>query len=317
MRKTIALLVVVALMGTAFQLKKNSDNNRGLNVTNNMQILIEDHLHTHKEEGLGFDLTIPQVTKLSDNIYQYFHFMYNSLIIVTNEGVIVIDPAGKDRAKALRAEIRKITDKPVVKVIYSHDHYDHSRGGQIFEKEGAEFISHEKALELMKRDPYGEVVLPTKTYKDKMSIALDNGSSLDLLYYGPNDGDAMTVFHFPKEKILFAVDFHLPRYVNEPFRLVAHNYGGIYQTMKQIRKELAFDIVVSGHTPTSSPELFEEDFQFVEALYTATLEGLKAGKTTEELKKEIKLPKFSHWRGYEKNLPGHVERMAYTIWHGN
>ncbi|WP_199852723.1 MBL fold metallo-hydrolase [Aquimarina sp. Aq78] len=270
-----------------------------------------------KGDGLGFNPTEVQVTKLSDNIYQYFQFMYNSLIIITDEGVIVTDPASKERAAMMRNEIKRLTDKPVTKVIYSHDHYDHTRGGAIFKDEGAKFISQEKAVELISRDPYGEAIIPDITYKDNMTINLDNGSTLDLLYYGPNDGDAMTIFHFPKEKILFAVDFHLPRYVNEPYRLIAHNYGGILQTMKRIKRELDFDIVVSGHTPTSSPELFDEDLQFVEALYSATLKGLKEGRTTEELMKEIKLPEFSHWRGYEENLPGHIQRMSYTIWHGN
>ncbi|WP_315983297.1 hypothetical protein [Aliamphritea spongicola] len=44
---------------------------------------------------------------------------------------------------------------------------------------------------------------------------------------------------------------------------------------------------------------------------------MQAGKTTEELKQSIRLPEFSHWRGYKENLPGHIERMAYSIWHGN
>lgn len=274
--------------------------------------------YAQKEKNTSdFDPSIPIVTKVANNIYQYFHFFYNSLIIITDQGVIITDPAGKQRAAIMRAEIKKLTDKPVVKVIYSHDHYDHTRGGKIFLDEGAEFISHEKAVELISRDPYGEAIVPSVTYKDKMTIALNNGSSIDLLYYGPNDGDAMTVFHFPKEKILFAVDFHLPRYINEPYRLVAHNYGGILQTMKRIKKELDYDIVISGHTQSSSSELFDEDFRFVEALYIATLKGLQEGKTTEQLMNEIKLPEFKHWRGYETNLPGHIQRMAYTIWHGN
>lgn len=267
--------------------------------------------------GLSFDPSTPQVTKLSEGIYQYFHQFYNSLIIITDKGVIVTDPSGAERAKKMREEIKKLTKKPITHVIYSHDHYDHTRGGKIFKEEGAEFISHEKAVELISRDPYKQAIIPDTTYKNKMTIELAGESTLDLLYYGPNDGDAMTVFHFPKEKILFAVDFHLPRYINEPYRLVAHNYGGILQTMRRIKKELDYEIVVSGHTPTSSPELFDEDLRFVEALYNATLKGLKEGKTTEQLMKEIQLPEFAHWRGYKENLPGHVQRMSYTIWHGN
>ena len=318
MKSRFILVLIGALLG--FSCQKNHQSSTAKELKASMITTASEEKkapHEHTEESTGFDPSVAQITKLSDNIYQYFHFMYNSLIVVTEQGVIVIDPAGEERAKAMRIAIRNITDKPVVKVLYSHDHYDHSRGGQLFKDEGAEFISHKNAVELMARDPFKKVVLPDVTFSDKMSLPLDNGATLELLYYGPNDGNAMTVFYFPKEKLLFAVDFHLPRYVNEPFRLVAHNYGGILQTMKRVREELDFQIVVSAHTPTSSPEWFEEDYQFVQALYNATLTGLKAGKTTEQLMKEIKLEEFSHWRGYEKNLPGHIERMSYTIWHGN
>ena len=291
-----------------------------ISISGKAQVKKESHTdaetHSKAAQELPFDPSQPIITKLADGIYQYFHFFYNSLIIITEDGVIVTDPSGEARAAVLRKEIAKLTSKPVTTVIYSHDHYDHTRGGKIFKDEGATFIAHEKAVELISRDPYGKAIIPDITFSENMSISL-NTSTLELYYYGPNDGDAMTVFYFPKEKILFAVDFHLPRYVNEPQRLVAHNYGGIYETMKRIRKDLQFDIVVSGHTPQSSPDLFEEDFQFVEALYKATLKGLQAGKSVEELMKEIKLPKFSHWRGYHENLPAHIQRMAYTIWHGN
>jgi len=54
-----------------------------------------------------------------------------------------------------------------------------------------------------------------------------------------------------------------------------------------------------------------------EALFKAVSEGLAAGKTVEELKETVKLPAFSHWFMYEQNLSAHVERMAYSIWHGH
>lgn len=269
-----------------------------------------------QKEAHGFDPSVPQVTKLAENIYQYFHLMYNSLIVITDDQVIVTDPAGDERAKSLQMTVKKLTGRSVSRVIYTHDHFDHTRGGKVFKDEGAIFVAHEKAVELLSRDPYGQVILPDQTYRDRLSFSLNEGT-LELHYFGPNDGDAMSVLYFPKQKILFAVDFHLPRYVNEGYRLTAHNYGGIYQTMKRIRKELSYDIVVSGHTAHSSPELFEEDFRFVEALYQAVYEGLRKGQSVDELAGAIKLPAFAHWRGYEANLPHHVRRMAYTIWHGN
>lgn len=263
-----------------------------------------------------FNPAKPVMTQLKEGVYQYTQFFYNSLVVITDEGVIVSDPAGAKRAAQMRDAIRQLTDQPVVKVIYSHDHFDHSRGGKIFKDEGAEFITQQGCTELLSRDLENKVVQPDVVYQDSLVVKLGQ-TQVDLHYYGPNDGSCMSVIHMPKEKVLFAVDWHLPRYVNETHRLPAHNYVGILNTFKRVRSELEFDTVISGHTPISSPELFDEDYLFVQALFDAVWQGMQAGKSTEELKASIKLPEFSHWRGYEKNLPGHIERMAYSIWHGN
>lgn len=263
-----------------------------------------------------FNPAKPVMKELKEGVYQYSQFFYNSLIVVTDEGVIVTDPSGYQRATEMRKQIRQITDQPVTKVIYSHDHFDHTRGGQIFKKEGAEFITQSGCLELVSRDIENKVVQPDITYDDTMSVKL-GGKQVDLHYYGSNDGKCMSVIHMPRDKVLFAVDWHLPRYVNETSRMPEHDYVGILNTFKRVRAELKFDTVISGHASVSSPELFEEDYRFVQALFDAVWQGMQAGKSTEGLKQTIKLPEFSHWRGYEQNLPGHIERMAYSIWHGN
>jgi glyoxylase-like metal-dependent hydrolase (beta-lactamase superfamily II) len=67
----------------------------------------------------------------------------NSPVIVTDTEAIVIDseitPAA---ARALVADIRAITDKPVRYVIDSHYHYDHAFGNQVFGPE-VQVIGHE------------------------------------------------------------------------------------------------------------------------------------------------------------------------------
>jgi len=264
----------------------------------------------------GFDPTKPVMTELKDGVYQYSQFFYNSLVVITDDGVIVTDPSGEARSKMMRKEISKLTAAPVKKVIYSHDHFDHSRGGQIFKDEGAEFITQEKCTELMSRDLENRVVQPDTTYTDSYSIKLGD-KQVDLHYYGPNDGDCMSIIHMPADKVLMGVDWHLPGYVNEPYRLTAHNYVAILNTFERVLNELEFDTALSGHMPASSPEAFKEDYRFNKALFDAVWEGMQEGKTTEELKNTVKLPEFSHWRGYEENLPAHIERMSYSIWHGN
>jgi len=57
----------------------------------------------------------------------------NSPIIVTDEETLVIDseitPAA---ARALVADLKAVTNKPVRYVVDSHYHYDHAHGNQVF-----------------------------------------------------------------------------------------------------------------------------------------------------------------------------------------
>ena len=78
--------------------------------------------------------------EIAPNLYSFFHRGTRSIFIVTDEGVIVADPVSVDHAKLLRDAIRAVTDQPVKYVVYSHSHWDHVLGGQIFKDEGAEFI---------------------------------------------------------------------------------------------------------------------------------------------------------------------------------
>jgi glyoxylase-like metal-dependent hydrolase (beta-lactamase superfamily II) len=73
----------------------------------------------------------------------------NSPIIINDDETLVIDsqitPAA---ARALVADLRAITSKPVRYVIDSHYHYDHSHGNQIFAPE-AQVIGHDNTRRRM------------------------------------------------------------------------------------------------------------------------------------------------------------------------
>src|SRR5258708_25948268 len=73
----------------------------------------------------------------------------NSPVILTDTEAIVIDseitPAA---ARALVADLKAITDKPVKYVIDSHYHYDHAFGNQVFGPE-VQVIGHENTRRRM------------------------------------------------------------------------------------------------------------------------------------------------------------------------
>src|SRR5262245_26495786 len=77
----------------------------------------------------------PRVDKLADDVYVFRQGGYNSLVILTDDGVVTTEPSSQfitQRSATLKSEVAKLTDKPVKWVIYSHDHRDHNQGGDVF-----------------------------------------------------------------------------------------------------------------------------------------------------------------------------------------
>ena len=69
-------------------------------------------------------------------------FISNSAVIIGDDGITVVDALGSPSlAEQLLAEIRKISDLPVKRVIATHYHADHIYGLQVFEEQGAEVMA--------------------------------------------------------------------------------------------------------------------------------------------------------------------------------
>ena len=102
----------------------------------------------------------------TDNVYVFRYQNSQSMFIVTPAGVTATDPIGYGRPQAVNTyveEIRKVTDKPIKYLVYSHHHPDHIAGGKPFKDAGAKIIAHKRAKERLAvlKDPH--TVLPDET----------------------------------------------------------------------------------------------------------------------------------------------------------
>ena len=106
----------------------------------------------------------------TNNVYIFRNGNHQAMFIVTPEGVIATDPIAYGRptgGQTYLDEIRKVTDKPVKYVIYSHHHFDHIAGGKVFKDAGATFVAHHRAKERLEvlKDPH--TVLPDEVVTDR------------------------------------------------------------------------------------------------------------------------------------------------------
>ncbi|MDZ7697523.1 MAG: alkyl sulfatase dimerization domain-containing protein [Deltaproteobacteria bacterium] len=80
------------------------------------------------------DLFKKDVLKVGRNVYVAIGYgLANSIMIVGHDGVIIVDTMTTNEEAALvLAEFRRITDKPVQAIIYTHNHADHVFGAEVF-----------------------------------------------------------------------------------------------------------------------------------------------------------------------------------------
>ena len=88
------------------------------------------------------------VVEVADGVYAFDpQDGYNSMFIVTDDGVIAIESVNSAHAAGLLEAIKSVTDQPVRFLLNSHNHWDHASGGGVFRAAGATIVSHAKATE--------------------------------------------------------------------------------------------------------------------------------------------------------------------------
>src|SRR5687767_3787023 len=144
----------------------------------------------------------------TDNVYIFRNGNHQAMFIVTPEGVIATDPVAYGRPNGGQQyvdEIKKVTDRPIRYLIYSHHHFDHIAGGKALKDAGATVVAHKRAKERLAQIQDPHTVLPDETVDDKRTITL-GGTTLELSYHGLNHSDSTLVMRLPREKIIFLVD---------------------------------------------------------------------------------------------------------------
>ncbi|MDP2682051.1 MAG: MBL fold metallo-hydrolase [Deltaproteobacteria bacterium] len=266
---------------------------------------------------------LPELVKLADDVYGFIgkEGATNSGFIVTNEGVVVIDTQGsKDLAILLKKKMQEITDKSVIYVINTHYHGDHTFGNQYF-KEAKEIISHENTKKnLIEKDSqhreqfkklFGEnalegfeLTLPTKTFKDTLTLRV-GGKTLELAYLGRGHTDGDIIVYLPIERIMFGGDL----LYKDRLPWLGDAYAS--EWIETLDKLKHFDAVihVPGHGDIGNIAMLQNIQQYLMDLQLEVKKYIEMGKTLDEMKKAINLPKYENWIKYKEWLPLNAEKV--------
>jgi len=159
-------------------------------------------------------------------------FMSNAGFVVTREGVVVFDAlASPPLAEKLVSLIRKVTQKPIKRVIVSHYHADHFYGLQVFRALGAEIWAHRAAEGATRTE---EAAQRLAQRRDALFPWVDeNTQLLEADHFVEGDTD------FEMGGVKFALRHVGPAHSNEDLALMVRNDGVLF----------AGDLVFIGRVP--------------------------------------------------------------------
>ena len=250
----------------------------------------------------------PAITKIAGDLYRFQNNFHYSVFLVTPDGVIATDPINADAARWLENEIAERFDKEVEYLIYSHDHADHSSGGEVF-ADTAIVVAHDNA----KAAIVGEnrpTAVPDLTFSDRMTIAL-GGKTVELIYPGRSHSDNLIVIRFPEERAVFTVDFISVKRL--PYMTLSDAYFPDWIDAIKRVEALDFDILVPGHGPMGTKADARDHRRYLEDLHQAVLEAARAGQSVDEMKQSITLEEYKDWGQYEAWRPLNIEGVLSRV----
>ena len=190
------------------------------------------------------------VEEIRDNLYWVTDGSYNTMFLVTDEGVVAIDAPPSIGRNYLKA-IADVTDKPITHVIYSHAHLDHIGAAGIFPN-NATYIAHQDTgLELQRAMSLASNTsavppIPTITFPNNYTLQVGN-QTLNLDYYGNNHMPGNLFIYAPNQKTLMLVDVVFPGWVPYVYLGIADDVTGSIKAPDIALNNYNFDTFVGGH----------------------------------------------------------------------
>ncbi len=221
----------------------------------------------------------------------------NNGFIVGRRGVLVIDAhINGAMARQIQAAVRAVTDKPILYLVNTNYHGDHTFGNYAFPATTAIIahrltaqrmrnFEHEKGLILrtVDNDPsvFADVRLrlPDVTFDDRMTIDL-GGRVVELHHFGHGNTPGDTVVHVPGAKVVWTGNLVVGAGTIPPiFEGGARDY---LTTIARFAETLDVRTIIPGHGAPATGAILARYLGYLGELDVAVLSAAQAGWTVEQ-----------------------------------
>jgi len=218
--------------------------------------------------------------KLGDGVYMISEGVNQSMFMVYEDGVVVIDAPPTYAARIPKA-IAEVTDKPITHLVYSHAHSDHIGGAKALGGRPI-IIAHVETNRRLARQNDPNRPLATVTFDDTYRLSVGS-QVLELSYHGNAHLPGNIFIYAPKQRVLMVVDLIFPGWM--PWRRLAdaQDVPAYFEQVKKI-SDWDFHTLIGGHVArTGTRADVATQLAFMEDLSAAADRALKQTKPGEGL----------------------------------
>jgi cyclase len=163
-------------------------------------------------QGIDYSRLEIKTTDLGEGVYLLNWQGGDSLILVGDDGVLLVDTSVAAMGDKIKAAIAKVSDKPIKLIINTHAHADHFGANEALARDAATIVAHANLRDRMAKGftafnqpipPAPPAALPTVTYDDAMTLHFA-GETVQLFHppYAHTDSD--TLVHFKRANVIHA-----------------------------------------------------------------------------------------------------------------
>lgn len=230
---------------------------------------------------------------ISDGIYLLMGAGGNIGVLTGKDGVLVVDTSYTEMYEKLKTAITKISERPVLYVVLTHQHFDHVNGNELFAQSGATIVSHENVRKGMEVDwihpgfpkvpAYPEIALPIMTYNESLTFHF-NGEDIKIFNLGDAHTNGDSIVYFQKANVVHMGDLYFNG--GYPFIDVPHGgtIDGIIATLDHVIALINDETkVIPGHGPLSNRAELKEYRDMLATIRSRVKNLIKEGKTMKEV----------------------------------
>ncbi len=237
--------------------------------------------------------------------------------VVFRDYVLVIDANYPWGARAILADLRKTTDKPIRFVFDTHYHADHSFGNGVFVDAGSTILcSEECTAEAKAKNPkawngdkgtgdfsLGNYRLEHPQFSFQGKMVIDDGEHrVELVRVGPGHTLGDSVAWLPKERILFTGDLCVNQAGNNMADPDANPDGWLRALDNLALKDV--QILIPGHGAQGGIEMIRSQRAYIAAMIEGVRTGIQKRQSAADLERSLDLTGYKpQGADAKKNAP--------------